>query len=244
MAWIGSRYHAGMKLLLVSNSTLHGQGYLDHCAAAMQAFLGPAVRRVLFVPYALADRDAYHAKARQRFEALGVQLESIHQASDPRTAAAAAEAFFVGGGNTFRLLAELRRQGLLPVMRDVVRAGTPYMGSSAGSNVACATIMTTNDMPIVDPGGFDALGLVPFQINPHYLDPTPGSTHMGETREERLRQYHELNARPVVGLREGAWLRVQSGQVHLEGSSGARLFFAGKTPVETLPPARLELPLG
>ena len=233
-----------MKLLLVSNSTLHGQGYLDHCAAAMRAFLGPEVRRVLFVPYALADRDAYHAKAKTRFEALGLQLDSVHQASDPRAAAAEAQAFFVGGGNTFRLLAELRRQGLLSAIRDAVGAGTPYMGSSAGSNVACATIMTTNDMPIVDPGGFDALGLVPFQLNPHYLDPVPGSTHMGETREERLRQYHEVNCRPVVGLREGAWLRIEGGAVHLEGSSGARLFFPEKTPLEAMPPSRLELPLG
>lgn len=233
-----------MKLFLVSNSTLHGQGYLEHCAAAMQAFLGPKVRRVLFVPYALLDRDGYHAKAKARFEAMGLQLDSVHHAADPRAAAAEAQAFFVGGGNTFRLLAELRRQGLIPAIRAAVAAGTPYMGSSAGSNVACATIMTTNDMPIVDPGGFDALGLVPFQINPHYLDPTPGSTHMGETREERLRQYHEENARAVVGLREGAWLRVEAGEVRLEGATGARLFFAGKTPLEMLPPSRLELPLG
>ena len=231
-----------MRLLLVSNSTLHGQGYLDHCAAAMQAFLGKSVRRVLFVPYALADRDAYHRKAAERFQAMGYQLDSIHQASDPRAAAAAAEAFFVGGGNTFRLLAELRRQGLLPVIRAAVEAGRPYMGSSAGSNMACATIMTTNDMPIVDPGGFDALGLVPFQINPHYLDPQPGSTHMGETREERLRQYHEVNARAVVGLREGAWLRVEGGVVHLEGSTSARLFQRGKQPSEHAVGSVLDLP--
>jgi dipeptidase E len=232
-----------MKLLLVSNSTLHGQGYLDHCAGAMQSFLGPAVRQVLFVPYALADRDAYHAKARARFEAMGLRLDSVHQAPDPRVAVAEAQAFFVGGGNTFRLLAELRRQGLIPALQAAVAAGTPYMGSSAGSNVACATIMTTNDMPIVDPGGFDALGLVPFQINPHYLDPAPDSTHMGETREERLRQYHEMNARPVVGLREGAWLVVEDGTVRLEGSTGARVFSRGKAPFEALPPTRLALPL-
>lgn len=233
-----------MRLLLVSNSTLHGQGYLDHCSAAMQAFLGSSIRRVLFVPYALADRDAYHAKARQRFEAMGYQLDSVHHAADPRAAVAAAEAFFVGGGNTFRLLAELRRQGLLAAIRSAVASGAPYMGSSAGSNMACATIMTTNDMPIVDPGGFDALGLVPFQINPHYLDPLPGSTHMGETREERLRQYHELNARPVVGLREGAWLRVEEGRVHLEGSTSARLFLRGKPPSEHAVGTVLDLPAG
>ena len=236
-----------MRLLLVSNSTLHGQGYLDHCASAMQRFLGcgtpAAVQRVLFVPYALADRDAYHAKAAARFAALGLHLDSVHHAADPRQAVAEAQALFIGGGNTFRLLAELRRNGLIPAIRSAVQRGMPYMGSSAGSNVACATIMTTNDMPIVEPGGFDALSLVPFQLNPHYLDPQPGSTHMGETREERLRQYHEVNARPVVGLREGAWLRVEEGRVHLEGSTSARLFVSGKEPRECAPPSVLDLAL-
>jgi dipeptidase E len=231
-----------MRLLLISNSTLFGQGYLDHCASAIEVFLRPAVTRVLFVPYALFDRDAYAARARERFGRMGYELESIHDAQGGTAAAVErAEAIFIGGGNTFRLLDALWRNDLIEPIARRVRAGLPYIGSSAGSNVACVTIKTTNDMPIVQPPAFDALSLVPFNINPHYLDPVPGSTHMGETREERILQFHEENAPPVVGLREGAWLLIDDTGVKLEGSTGARLFRRGQPPEEFVTGQRLPL---
>ncbi len=227
------------RLLLISNSTLHGHGYLDHAAKVIPAFLGDRLR-ILFVPWALKDHDGYAAKARERFAAMEIELDSIHTAHDPVQAIGLADAFFVGGGNTFRLLKALQDSGALDAIRRRVRSGVPYVGSSAGSNVAAPTIRTTNDMPIVQPASFDALGLVPFQINPHFLDPDPASRHMGETREERLVQYLEENELPVVGLREGAWLRVEHGTVTLEGTTGARIFRRGEAPVETSPGDRLD----
>jgi len=231
-----------MRLLLISNSTLYGSGYLDHCAAAIEQVLRPGVSRVLFIPYALFDRDAYAARARERFARMGFGLDSVHDvAGRPAAAVERAEAIFVGGGNTFRLLDALWRNDLIEPIGRRVRGGVPYIGSSAGSNVACVTIKTTNDMPIVQPPTLDALNLVPFNINPHYLDPVQGSTHMGETREERIVQFHEENVPPVVGLREGAWLRVDDGAVMLEGSTGARLFRRGQPPEEHSPGTRLPL---
>ena len=239
------RFHgttAAMPLMLISSSTIHGGGYLDHCAAAIERLLRPAVTRVLFVPYALRDRDGYAARARARFARMGFEVDSIHEsADDPAAAVDRAQAIFIGGGNTFRLLDALWRFDLVEPIGRRVRAGMPYIGSSAGSNVACITIKTTNDMPIVQPRTFDALGLVFFNINPHYLDPDPGSTHMGETREERIVQFHEENEPPVVGLREGAWLEVDERGVTLEGAAGARLFRRGQTPTEYSPGARLPL---
>jgi len=227
--------------MLVSNSTLHGSGYLDHCAAAIRAFVGPSIARVLFVPYALFDRDAYAARVRVRFEAMGYGLDSIHDAAGgPVRAVERAEAIFIGGGNTFRLLDALWRESLLEPIRDRVKAGAPYLGTSAGSNVACPSIRTTNDMPIVQPQSFSALDLVPFNINPHYLDPVPGSTHMGETREQRIAEFHEENTPAVVGLREGAWLLVENATVVLQGVNGARLFRRGQTPVELEIGSRLD----
>ncbi len=222
------------RLLLISNSTLHGHGYLDHAAAEIQDFLG-STRRVLFVPYALHDRDAYSTQARQRFAALGYQLESIDDATDPRQAVAKAESIFIGGGNTFRLLNSLYQNELMELIRSRAEEGLPYLGSSAGTNVAGPTIKTTNDMPIVQPPSFAALGLVSFQINPHYLDPNPASTHMGETREERLQQFLEENETPVVGLREGTMLRVENGETLLKGNGPARIFRRGHEPVEFPP---------
>lgn len=220
------------ELLLVSTSTVHGTGYLDHAADEIRRLLGSAVRRVLFVPYALADRDGYAAKASARFDALGYGLESIHRMADPRAAALAAQAVFVGGGNTFRLVRELQRQGLIQALRERALAGMPYLGTSAGSNLACPTLKTTNDMPIVQPESFEALDLVPFQINPHFLDADASSTHMGETRETRLAEFHEENATPVIGLREGAMLRVSGESMELRGTRGARLFQRGQAPQE------------
>ena len=226
------------RILLISNSTLYGSGYLDHAETEIRSFLG-AVKRVLFVPFALHDRDGYTATAQKRFEKMGYELSSVHNASDPRQAVNDTEAVFIGGGNTFRLLKALYDFDLLDPIRERVAAGMPYIGSSAGSNVAGPTIKTTNDMPIVEPPSFNALGLVPFQLNPHYLDPDPDSKHMGETREERLRQFLEENDTPVAGLREGAMLRIENNEIILRGSTGARIFRRGFDPVETLPGANL-----
>jgi len=228
-----------LRLLLISNSTLHGSGYLDHAAAEICNFLGD-LKRVLFVPFALQDRDAYAAQARARFAQMGYELNSIHLSNDPVRAIAEHDAIFIGGGNTFRLLKTLYEQNLLDQIRERVRAGMPYIGSSAGSNVAAPTIKTTNDMPIVQPPSFAALNLVSFQINPHYLDADPSSTHKGETREERIIQFLEENATPVVGLREGAMLRIEHGHTLLKGSTGARIFRRGLEPVETLPGTLLD----
>jgi dipeptidase E len=230
-----------VRLLLISNSTLHGSGYLDHCAAAIAAFLGRSVNRVLFVPYALFDRDGYAARARARFDAMGYGLDSMHDLSGgPVKAVERAEALFIGGGNTFRLVDGLWRHALIEPIRRRVQADMPYIGTSAGSNVACPSIRTTNDMPIVQPPSFAALDLVPFNINAHYQDPIPGSTHMGETREQRIAEFHEENAPPVVGLREGAWLLVEDSTIVLNGSTGARLFRRGEAPAELATGLRLD----
>lgn len=226
------------RLLLISTSTVFGTGYLEHAFADLREALGPA-RRVLFIPHALHDRGAYVAKARPAFEEMGYGLDSLDEAEDPLRAVEAAAAVFCGGGNTFRLLKALEELGVLSALRRRVSAGMPYAGASAGANLAGPTIKTTNDMPIVQPASFAALSLVPFQINPHYVDPLPGSTHMGETRETRIREFHEENRTPVVGLREGALLRVEDDSVLLKGLAGARVFRPGEDPSEFAPGAEL-----
>jgi dipeptidase E len=222
------------RLLLISTSTVFGTGYLEHAFGELRDVLA-GVGRVLFVPYALKDRAAYAAKAREAFAEMGFGLDSLHEAEDPKAAVLAAEAVFCGGGNTFRLLKELGERDLLEPLRRRAQGGLPYTGASAGSNLACPTVRTTNDMPIVEPRSLAALGLVAFQINPHYVDPAPGSTHMGETRETRIREFHEENDVPVVGLREGAILRVEGDAIRLRGVAGARIFRRGREPVEAGP---------
>lgn len=227
------------RLLLVSTSTVHGTGYLDHCEAEIRDLFA-GCERLLFVPFALHDRDAYAAKARERFARMGLALESVHEAADPPAAVEETDGVFVGGGNTFRLLATLYQQNLLEPLRRRCRAGLPYLGTSAGANLACPTIKTTNDMPIVEPPSFTALGLVPFQINPHYIDADSSSTHMGETRDQRLAEFLEEKATPVVALREGAMLRVRGEAIELDGAPGGRLFRRDRDPVELLPGSRLD----
>ena len=212
--------------------------------AQMREHFG-SIRRILFLPYALADHDGYVAAMSQRGFDAGYELVGLHTFKDPAAAIERAEAIYVGGGNTFRLTADLHRLGLLEPIRRAVRAGVPYMGVSAGSNVACPTMQTTNDMPITMPPSFAALGLVDFQINAHYF---AGQTHVktdagyvehfGETRDDRLREYHEMNGLPVVGLWEGGLLRVEGDAVRLIGAP-ARLFRKGEVPVDIDPPADL-----
>ena len=219
-----------MRLLLISSSVVHGFGFLDQPEPEIREVL--AGRRVVsFVPFAMRDHDGYTATVRERLGAMGFEVAQVQNAAD----VAAAEAVFVGGGNSFRLLKTLYERSLLDPIRMRVRAGAPYIGSSAGTNVATPSIRTTNDMPIVYPPSFDALGLVPFQINPHYLDADPDSTHQGETREMRLREFHEENAAPVVGLREGSMLEVVDGAVTLLGTRTARIFRRDQEPVESGP---------
>lgn len=229
-----------LRLLLLSTSTVFGGGYLDYAENDVRDFFGP-IRRVLFVPFALADRDGYAAKARERFARMGIEVTSLHEARNAARAVDDAEGIFIGGGNTFRLLKALNDTGAIDAIQLRVKSGMPYMGASAGSNVACPTIRTTNDMPIVEPPSLEALNVFPWQINPHYLDPDPGSKHMGETREERLVQYLEENDTPVIGLREGGIVRVENGKAVLKGMAGARIFRRGREPEERRPVCELEV---
>ncbi|GGL75409.1 MULTISPECIES: dipeptidase PepE [Streptomyces] len=220
-----------MNLLLLSNSTQHGRGYLEHALDTVTGFL-PAGARLAFVPYALADHDTYTARVRSALADAGIDVRGVPEGGDPLARLDEADAVFVGGGNSFRLLSALYRTGLREALVKAVRGGLPYMGASAGTNMAAPSLRTTNDMPIVEPPSFETLGLVPFQINPHYLDPDPGSTHKGETREERLREFLEENDVPVLGLREGSWLRVEGDRAVLGGERDARLFRRGTAPRE------------
>ncbi|MFH1169951.1 MAG: dipeptidase PepE [Candidatus Vogelbacteria bacterium] len=226
------------ELMLISNSTNFGGKYLDHCAEAIREFLGE-IREVVFVPYALKDHEGYAKTVEKRFERFGVKVRSLAVLGklDSFTLIENAPAFFVGGGNSFRLLKCLRDIGLLFNLRQRVFEGAKYIGASAGSNLACPTIKTTNDMPIVWPRDLDALDLVPFQINPHYLDYDPKFPHMGETRETRIKEFHEENDTPVIGLREGSWLTIGSGSqgaITLFGKP-ARIFSKGRDPFDCLP---------
>jgi dipeptidase E len=207
----------------------------------MRSFFGP-IEKLLFVPYALADHDRYVATMLERGIDAGYELDGIHRHGDPREAVHRAEGIFMGGGNTFRLLNDLYRLDLLDVIRERVRRGLPYLGISAGCNVACPTIKTTNDMPIVAPPSLEALGLVPFQVNPHYYtgqnhikhDDGTYVEHFGETRDERLREFHEINKTPVVGLWEAGLLRVEGGRLSLVATP-ARLFRRGQEVVDVPP---------
>ncbi len=222
-----------MNLLLISNSTNAGEEYLQYPIERIGAFLA-GVEEVAFVPYAAVtfSYEAYEAKVAARFEQIGVRVRSVHGQSDPREAIRRAQAICVGGGNTFALAKKMQEQGLVREIADKIASGTPYVGWSAGSNVACPTICTTNDMPIVQPESFDAIGAVKFQINPHYLDANPEG-HAGETREQRIMEYIEANPdRWVAGLREGCMLHLRDGRMELIGSRPMRMFKKGVEPFE------------
>jgi dipeptidase E len=219
-----------MRLLLLSNSTCYQRGYLEHALGDLKDFLGDSVRKVLFIPYAgvTIAWDTYTAKVREKFDEIGYGLESVHEKSDPEAAVLDAEAVAVGGGNTFCLLRELYETRLIEPIRERVLAGMPYMGWSAGSNVASPTIRTTNDMPIVEPPSFKALDLISFQINPHYTDAVLPQ-HQGETRADRIAEFIEANPyATVVGLREGSILRVEGRSLELLGDKDMRLFRQGQ----------------
>lgn len=219
-----------MELLLLSNSTNPGRGFLEHAREAIRDVLGGR-DRLLFVPWAGTRPQEYTDRVAHALAPAGVRVEGLDRRRAEQQLAAA-QAVFVGGGNTFRLVKALQESGLMALLRERARAAGVYIGSSAGSNLACPTLRTTNDMPIVSPPSFETLGLLPFQINPHYLDADPASVHMGETREQRIEEFLEDNDMAVLGLREGSWLRGSGTSLHLGGSAGARLFHRGRAPRE------------
>jgi dipeptidase E len=223
-----------MKLLLISNSTNAGEEYLDYPKYNIKEFLGDKPVKALFIPYAAVtfSFDDYEAKVANRFKELGHDVVSIHRFSDPVKAVEEAEAIVVGGGNTWQLLKMTQDNGLIEPIRKKVLGGTPYIGWSAGSNMACPTLRTTNDMPIIEPDTFNALKLISFQINPHYLDANPDG-HAGETREQRIEEFLEINdGMYVAGLREGTMLHLEDGSLKLIGPRDMRIFRKGDTPYE------------
>ena len=215
-----------MKLLLLSNSTIPGEEYLSWAKAEIQTFLGNKPTTAVFIPYAAVSfgYDEYEAKVDKVFSEFGCKITGIHHAEDPVQAVENAEAIIIGGGNTWRLVQLMHEHQLMEVIRAKVQTGTPYIGWSAGSNVACPSMKTTNDMPIVDPQGLDTLNLIPFQINPHYLDVHP-TGHGGETREDRIREFIAINPGvSVLGLREASLLKLNDSDLQLIGTKTARLF--------------------
>ncbi|MEM7185248.1 MAG: dipeptidase PepE [Bacteroidota bacterium] len=221
-------------MIVASTSTLHGGGYLEYLLPTLTEFFGHT-EEILFVPYARPgglSHDDYTAIAARAFSAIKKKLIGIHTFEEPGQALENAQGVFTGGGNTFVLVSELYRTGIMNALRRRLFEGLPYLGTSAGSNICGLTMQTTNDMPIVYPPSFKTLGAIPFNINPHYLDPDPSSTHMGETRETRLQEFHTQNNIPVVGLREGSWLQVAGDEITLSGALSARVFEQSKAPYE------------
>ncbi|CAL2105415.1 Peptidase E [Tenacibaculum sp. 190524A02b] len=222
------------KLLVASTSTVHGSDYLAYILPTLSEHF-KEVETVLFIPYARPSGisyDAYTEIARKAFVKIGKKVKGIHEYINAKEAVKEAEGIFTGGGNTFELVNQLYKNDILEVLKQTLEEGTPYLGTSAGSNICGVTMMNTNDMPIVYPPSFETLGVIPFNINAHYLDPDPSSTHMGETRETRIKEYHIFNETAVLGLREGSWLEVKGEQIVLRGELTARLFQKDKTPSE------------
>lgn len=229
------------KIIIASTSTLHNGKYLDYLFPTLKKHF-EGVKNLLFIPYARPSgltHDEYTEKVSEAFESLSITVKGIHEYNNPIEAIENAEAIFTGGGNTFVLVNELYKNNLLNSIERVVNNGTPYLGTSAGSNICGLTMGTTNDMPVVYPPNFRTLGLVSFNINPHYLDPDNASKHMGETRETRIKEFHFYNPQPVIGLREGSWLEVNGDSIKLKGDLSARLFKKGETPVEINPETEL-----
>ncbi|MDO8952045.1 MAG: dipeptidase PepE [Draconibacterium sp.] len=223
-----------MKLLLISNSTMPGEPYLDYSKHEIKKFLGDKPVTAVFIPYAAVtfSFDVYCEKVEERFSEIGHHIVGIHTFSDQVKAIHNAEAIVVGGGNTWQLVRMMHQYKLMNPIRERVFNKISFIGWSAGANVACPTLRTTNDMPIIDPLGFDCMGLVPFQINPHYLDVNPAG-HGGETREQRIEEFLEINPDIyVAGLREGTMFKLENRNLNLIGDRNCRIFKKGKTPLE------------
>lgn len=222
------------QLLIASTSTIHGSGYLEYLLKDLDVFFKNC-KTILFIPYARPggiSHDEYTEKAREAFNKIHINVTGIHEFESATEAINQADGIFTGGGNTFVLLNQLYKNNCIAALQNAINTGTPYLGTSAGSNICGLTVNTTNDMPIVYPPSFKALAFVPFNINPHYLDPITGSKHMGETRETRIKEFHAYNTFPVVGLREGSWLEVNGSSITLKGTLNARIFEYEKPPYE------------
>ena len=228
-------------IIIASSSTIHGSSYLEYITEELKVLFKDA-KTILFIPYARPggiNHVSYTKNANNAFAKIGKKIKGIHEYENPIEAIKSAEGIFVGGGNTFVLTSQLYKNNLIDTLKHTVNNGTPYLGTSAGSNICGLTIKTTNDLPIVYPPSFNALGLVPLNINPHYLDPDKSSTHMGETRETRIKEFHHYNTPPVIGLREGSWLVVKDSSIILKGELTARIFEYNKTPYEIKPGTEL-----
>lgn len=221
-------------LIIASTSTLYGGDYLAYLLSELEIHFSHT-DQILFIPYARPggiSHDTYTALVSIAFKKINKEVIGLHSYKDASEAVHVAKGIFIGGGNTFVLVDQLYKNGVMAPLREALLAGTPYLGTSAGSNICGLTMQTTNDMPICYPPSFKTLGVVPFNINPHYLDPQKGSNHMGETRETRIKEYHAHNTVPVIGLREGSWIRVHGDQLVLDGAYSARIFLQDQSPYE------------
>ena len=221
-------------LIIASTSTVYGLGYLEYLLPTLESHFKDA-ETIVFIPYARPSgisHDAYTQKAGEAFAKIGKKVVGLHTFENPVEAIEKTQGVFVGGGNTFLLVKQLYKTEVMFALRAALVKGLPYLGCSQGSNITGLTMETTNDMPIVYPPSFQTLGMVPFNINPHYLDPVEGSTHMGETRETRINEFHAFNTQPVLGLREGSWLEVRGAKITLKGELTARLFQQNQKPIE------------
>lgn len=229
------------KILLASTSSLHEEEYLQYLLPEItELFQG--CKHIIFIPFARPggiSHVEYTAKIKEAFKDLPFEVTGLEESNNPQKTIMEAEGIFTGGGNTFLLVDKLYRTGVMEVLKDRINEGVPYLGTSAGTNIAGLTMQTTNDMPIVYPAGFRTLGVVPFNINPHYLDPDPGSKHKGETRETRIKEFHSINTQPVIGLREGSWIEVSKNNITLRGKHTARIFKVDKQPYELNPDSNL-----
>ncbi|WP_306353762.1 dipeptidase PepE [Flavobacterium sp. '19STA2R22 D10 B1'] len=221
-------------LIIASTSTLHDGAYLEYLLPTLADHF-KHVKNLLFIPFARPggiSHDEYTHKVKSAFAAIHINVTGLHEYENPEEAILNAEGIFTGGGNTFLLVTQLYKFKLMDALEEAVKEGTPYLGTSAGSNICGLTMQTTNDMPIIYPPSFKTLGYIPFNLNPHYLDPDPSSKHMGETRETRIKEFHQFNTVPVLGLREGSWLDVKGNTITLKGNLSARLFRVHETPEE------------
>jgi dipeptidase E len=221
-------------MIIASTSSLHGSDYLDYLLPELRIHFENC-KTILFIPFARPSgitHEEYTKKVFVAFAKIGIAVKGIHEFEDALTAIKKAEGIFTGGGNTFLLVAQLYKNNMMNALTEAVKSGTPYLGTSAGSNICGLTMQTTNDMPIVYPPSFKTLGLIPFNLNPHYLDADMQSKHMGETRETRIKEFHSFNTVPVLGLREGSWLDVKGDKIFLKGNLAARLFQQNQIPEE------------
>lgn len=229
------------KLIIASTSTLHGGSYLDYILPVLENHFKDC-KTILFIPYARPggiSHDEYTQKVAETFAEINKKVVGLHEFDNAAKAVEQAEGIFTGGGNTFLLVTKLYQNNVMDILRNAIENGTPYLGSSAGSNITGISMQTTNDMPIIYPPSFKTLGVIPFNLNPHYLDPDLQSKHMGETRETRIKEFHAFNDIPVLGLREGSWLEVNGETIILKGDLTARIFRQNQTPEELEPETNL-----